>query len=284
MSVPCAWPSMETKPDWPGGRTLTAFSTRPAGSGAAPLAPSGSELPQPESAADAAAAAAKSAERDSKTISPGGLLTGPTLTGAQDTQWRMNFLAHLWLADHSNTSLAGAILGDRLRGRIPATLRAELALAIGLHRRVDAVTDRHPVTRAARARFAAGERRYAGIVLDIVCDHLLARRWSAFSAIPLEDFARRAAAEVAHDAAWSRDVEALAPDAEDLRRLLLSYALEEGIDRALQRTARRLSRPQGLLDAARNWRDHALALQPGFAELLDDLRDAAQVFVRSRSA
>ena len=56
----------------------------------------------------------------------------------------MNFLAHLWLAERTGTSLAGAVLGDVVRGADLSAYPPALALGIQLHRRVDATTDRHP--------------------------------------------------------------------------------------------------------------------------------------------
>lgn len=192
----------------------------------------------------------------------------------------MNFLAHLWLAERTQTSLAGAILGDEFRGRIPADMPAALALAIGLHRRVDAVTDRHPAIQSARERFPAGARRYGGIVLDIACDHLLARRWDEFSGEALDVFAGRAAQDVEQDRSWA-DLGHRAPRADDLRRLLLSYAQEAGIELAIRRTAERLRDPQGLLTAGRDWPRHATALEDAFPALLADVLTAAQAFVRT---
>lgn len=197
---------------------------------------------------------------------------------------RMNFLAHLWLAERTRTSPAGAILGDRLRGRIPADLPPALALAIRLHRRVDAQTDRHPLIQTARGRFAGGERRYAGIVLDMVCDHLLAQRWSEFSTEALPEFAHRAALAVTDDPAWPQHAASRTADAEDFRRLLLSYVEPDGIDRAFVRIGGRMSRPQALLEAARRWTEHATDLNPDFPRLLSDLSDVARDYVRAAQA
>ena len=87
----------------------------------------------------------------------------------------MNFLAHLWLTDRAGLPLAGAILGDILRGALPADMPEPLARSVMLHRHVDAHTDRHPRVVAAREHFAPGARRYAGILLDVLFDHVLAQ-------------------------------------------------------------------------------------------------------------
>ena len=91
----------------------------------------------------------------------------------------MNFLAHLWLAERAALPLAGAVLGDVVRGRLDGRLPPLLERSIALHRRIDVVTDAHPLVIQARARFENGQRRYAGIVLDVLHDHALALAWPA---------------------------------------------------------------------------------------------------------
>jgi acyl carrier protein phosphodiesterase len=183
----------------------------------------------------------------------------------------MNFLAHLWLAEQARLPLAGAILGDVLRGPMPETMPPDLAQSVQLHRRLDAATDRHPRVQAARSAFAPGERRYAGIVLDLLYDHVLAQDWPRYSAEPIGDFARRAAGDVAAAGAWFERAEHAAPRAEPFAELLLSYASPAGFELAARRTAARLSRPQGMLEAMRHWPTHLPRVREGLPDLLADL-------------
>lgn len=110
----------------------------------------------------------------------------------------MNWLAHLYLARHGDEAMLGALLGDFAFGssgleRFGRVEHAEILL----HRRIDRRTDTHPAVLDLRARFPDGRRRYAGIVLDVYFDHLLARdwtRWSArdpWTAVPLDAFTAR---------------------------------------------------------------------------------------------
>ena len=183
----------------------------------------------------------------------------------------MNFLAHYWLTDRAQLPLAGALLGDVLRGALPPQMPPALARSVALHRRVDATTDRHPRVVAARATFPQGARRYSGIVLDLLLDHVLARGWQAYSAEPLSRFADRSAAEVAQAAAWFEHAGDRAPDPGRFSALLQSYATAAGIERAIERTARRLRVPGGLLDAAAGWPERLAGLQQDLPVLLTDL-------------
>lgn len=190
----------------------------------------------------------------------------------------MNFLAHLWLSDQAGLPLAGAVLGDVVRGRLDGRLPLQLERSIALHRRIDAVTDRHPRIAAAREDFEPGARRYAGIVLDVLHDHALARRWPE-QPETLTAFALRAAASVADPGAWQLAVGRAAPQAARFAALLQSYRQPDGIDEAFARIAARLARPQPLLDAAKGWRQRMTAVEADGPGLITDLETAALNFV-----
>lgn len=186
----------------------------------------------------------------------------------------MNFLAHLWLADRSRTSLAGAVLGDVVRG---ADLRAypdDLAEGIRLHRRVDALTDRHPRLQPLRADFAPGARRYAGIVLDLAADHALVQGWSGLHPEPLEVFCHRVATTVAAASPWMVHAGGRPVSAPDFAALLHSYGSEAGINTALQRIAPRLRDPPALLAAGAEALAWSSRLEPLLPALLADLLGA----------
>jgi len=192
----------------------------------------------------------------------------------------MNFLAHLWLADQTTTSLAGAVLGDWLHGRVPEHLPPEIRLGVSLHRRVDVMTDAHPAIVATRTQFPHGDRRYAGIVLDVVTDHLLWNRWDEFSDEKLPDFCARCGADVQANARWFDEAGGFAPTAREFELLLLSYGSAGGIRHALHRIADRMRKPEGLIAASERWPEHAELLAPRLDELLGDLSAAALAFVR----
>lgn len=104
----------------------------------------------------------------------------------------MNFLAHLYLGPNEPQPLLGGLLGDFVKGRMEdIALPAGVRQGIWLHRRVDVFTDAHPLFLRSRQRVGADRRRYAGIMVDMFYDHLLARYWSDFSDEPLSEFTAR---------------------------------------------------------------------------------------------
>lgn len=105
----------------------------------------------------------------------------------------MNFLAHSLIpelaAEHRHPDLvAGGFLGDFLKGPVPADLPPMLEAGIRLHRRIDAYSNRQPGIRASCARFPNELRRFAPVFVDVIADHLLARRWPRFATEPLPAF------------------------------------------------------------------------------------------------
>jgi acyl carrier protein phosphodiesterase len=91
----------------------------------------------------------------------------------------MNHLAHAVLAGDDPARIVGGLLGDFWRGSLPPDWPAPVAAGVRLHRHIDSYTDAHPATCDARARFEPPFRRYAGILLDVWFDHLLAVRLDA---------------------------------------------------------------------------------------------------------
>nr|WP_246389788.1 ACP phosphodiesterase [Halomonas cerina] len=86
-------------------------------------------------------------------------------------------MAHAWLArGGSDDFLYGNLIADGVKGADLSAWPAAVAAGIRHHRRVDAFVDAHPVVADALARAPREQRRYAGIALDLVWDHFVARR------------------------------------------------------------------------------------------------------------
>ncbi|HET9034338.1 MAG TPA: ACP phosphodiesterase [Dokdonella sp.] len=100
----------------------------------------------------------------------------------------MNHLAHALLSGPDKAIQLGGWLGDFVRGRIDSELPIGVQRGIALHRAIDTFTDSHAEIRSLRALFEPAYRRYAGILVDIWFDHLLARDFSRWSEIPLHVF------------------------------------------------------------------------------------------------
>jgi acyl carrier protein phosphodiesterase len=129
----------------------------------------------------------------------------------------VNYLAHFHLARDHDAWMLGALLGEYIKGPLTGAWPLEWEKGIRLHRQIDAFSDQHD-TRLQFARLLPAEyRRYAGIVLDVYCDHLLSLHWSKFHAEPLSKFAVRVYTLL------NKEMEHLPPAAARMAQRLIDY-------------------------------------------------------------
>lgn len=184
----------------------------------------------------------------------------------------MNVLAHAFLAGSDAELRLGGVLGDFVHGTPDPALPARVRDGIHLHRSIDSFTDSHPEVRTARERMQPPFRRYAGILLDVWFDHLLARDFAMWSDMPLHAFSRNLRAEL-HAA------EAILPDG--LKRFLsymdrhdlpAGYADVERVAGAFAGLSQRLSRANPVADGVPVLQSQAAELERTFANFFPDLR------------
>ena len=161
----------------------------------------------------------------------------------------MNVLAHALLAAPDPELMLGGLIGDFVRGRIDDALPKRVRDGIALHRAIDAYTDAHEDVAAARRLFDPPFRRYAGVLLDVWFDHLLARQWTRFGDGDLDAFSDRVRSVIdAGDAILPERMRAFAAylASNDLPAAYRDTAM---IGRVLHGMSRRLTRENPLADA-----------------------------------
>lgn len=115
----------------------------------------------------------------------------------------MNYLAHAFLAGEQGEAFRlGNLMADHIKGPADSALEflpqrcsevfsEDLLAGIRYHRHIDRTVDHSPLIVGLRELFSREYRRYAGIVLDMAWDHLLARSWGDYSDNALPVFASR---------------------------------------------------------------------------------------------
>ena len=197
----------------------------------------------------------------------------------------MNFLAHAYLAGPAPADRLGGMLGDFVKGPLPAGLPEEVAAGVALHRRIDSFADAHPAFRASRARVSAERRRYAGVMVDLFYDHFLARHWHEFSVEPLEDFTTGTYALLARHAVLLPP--RLAQIFPYMRRedWLGSYRALSSVGEALDNMSRhRLTRPNRLAGAGLELEEAYEGFERDFRAFLPDALAFAAQFREARAA
>lgn len=109
----------------------------------------------------------------------------------------MNYIAHLHIAQETQTSFAGNLLGDFQWQADPN----QEAFYTGwqLHQAVDTFVDAHPASADFKNIPRSGRRRFAGIIQDVVMDYWLINHWQTFSSESFNTFAERAVSALVQD-------------------------------------------------------------------------------------
>ena len=198
----------------------------------------------------------------------------------------MNYLAHFHLAarlasargEAGDGLLIGALLGDHVKGPLRGDYPDDWEEGIRLHRRIDALTDSHPLTRDCLRGFPGDFRRYAGIALDICFDHVLSQHWpdawgEESDRPSLEHFSQHC-----YQTLLNAD-ELLPESARRQTHFLADYnvlcSLQDwhNTHRTLSRIARRLRRPNPLQDCAAILAPRRVEIEHCFLDLYPALID-----------
>jgi len=184
----------------------------------------------------------------------------------------MNFLGHLHLSGDEPLVIAGNFMADAVKGRDLSRFHPDVRRGILLHRAIDHFTDGHPLHRAGRERVRDHAGRYAGVVMDIFYDHLLAESWPRWHSEPLPDFAQRMYALLqAHGNILPDRTRAMLPHM--VRGdWLTSYGTMEGLARALAGLARRVPMGQVMHGSERVLAEHLERYREEFARFFPEVQ------------
>ena len=163
----------------------------------------------------------------------------------------MNFLAHFLLTPDDDELIVGQMLGDFTERGWRERASPRVQEGVRLHQKIDVFADRHAVVEAARRRFESPYRRYAGVMLDVYFDHVLARDFGRYGGgLSLGEFSRRCygALERAGGGTPPRMQRAMRSMRE--HDWLGAYATIDGVRGALRGIARRLRRANPLAEGA----------------------------------
>lgn len=179
----------------------------------------------------------------------------------------MNHLAHLALAGDRPKMVIGGFLGDFVKGQLQNRFEPEIEVGIRLHRAIDAYTDQHPKVTTAACRFKPPYRRYSGIILDVLFDHLLAQNWSDYYDGELQHFSSEALTLLVESSGH------LPSEAQQLAKRmhsansLASFGEIRFLEAAFSQLSQRLTRTNPIANA------HFICL-----ELLPDIREDFRLF------
>lgn len=101
----------------------------------------------------------------------------------------MNYLAHSFLSYQNTDLIIGNFIADSIQGNRFEGLTANIIKGITLHRKIDVFTDTHPIFLTSKYRFRKDFGKYSGVLTDIFYDHFLAKNFSLYSSLSLQQHA-----------------------------------------------------------------------------------------------
>lgn len=188
----------------------------------------------------------------------------------------MNFLAHALLAGDASALIVGGVIGDWIKGPLPGVLPDDLAKGVALHRAIDSFVESNPAFCRSRSRISVDRRRYAGVLVDVFYDHLLARNWAAIHNQPLHEYCEavyRLIKDRLNDIPVSSRPALTLMAEEDW---LTSYEQIEGIADVLARMSRRARQPNPLANGEQEFLADVDGFTSDFYVWLDDTREFCQ--------
>jgi len=184
----------------------------------------------------------------------------------------LNFLAHALLAGDDPALMVGGVVGDWIKGILPGMLPPDLAKGVTLHRAIDHFAESNIAFNQSRSRISSERRRYAGVLVDIFYDHLLARHWQDVHEQPLDVFCNTVYEMINDRLPELPETSHPALKMMAQQNWMLSYAHMDGIADVLQRMSRRARQPNPLANGEQEMLADMAGFSSDFQEWLKDTR------------
>lgn len=188
----------------------------------------------------------------------------------------MNFLAHIYLSGDNDLIKIGNFMADGIRGKQFEHFPEDVQKGIILHRFIDTYTDSHDIFRKSTKRLHERYHHYAGVVVDIVYDHFLAKNWANYSDEKLEDFIHRFYSSLHYN------YDILTEKTQDLmpymieRNWLLTYRTVDGIHQILTQMDRRSKNISKMQFAVEELREFYDDFEEEFTSFFEEMRIQAK--------
>ena len=183
----------------------------------------------------------------------------------------MNYLAHIYLSGDHELVTIGNFIADGFKGKEYKKQPKEIQIGVLLHRHIDTFTDSHPTVRKSTKRLHEKYSHYSGIIVDMLYDHFLAKNWSQYSIIPLEEYVESFydSLEKNHQLLPLRIQKMMPYMIAD--NWLVSYASIEGISRALDGMNRRTKHKSSMNEAVNELEEFYSEFENEFTPFFDEL-------------
>jgi acyl carrier protein phosphodiesterase len=193
----------------------------------------------------------------------------------------MNFLAHLYLAEGPEGKI-GNFIADAVKGKQHNLFSAKIQQGILHHRAIDSFTDTHSIVKISKRRLQLKYGHYKAVIIDILYDHFLAKNWSLYSSVPLEDFCQNTYNLLqTHQTILPKKTKHLLPYMTE-QNWLYNYRTTEGISQILwgmnQRTKGLSQMDLASQDLLENYRE----FEDDFTLFFEDLQGFSATYLKNQ--
>lgn len=189
----------------------------------------------------------------------------------------MNYLAHAFLSNNDEELLVGNFIADHLRGNNFTGLSQRVIEGVLLHRKIDSFTDEHVEFKKSKRLFYNGFEKYSGILIDIYFDYFLAKDFSKYASIPLQEFSRKVYKIYTDNHQHLPKTSSRFLEYVIQNNVYLSYSRLEGIETVLNHLSHRIKHHVQLDDSIQLFKKHEAELQNNFDVFF---QDAIQHFLK----
>jgi len=183
----------------------------------------------------------------------------------------MNYLAHIYLSGENDLVTIGNFIADGIKGKSYKKFSKDVQVGILLHRHIDTFTDAHKTVRKSTKRLHKKYGHYSGVIVDILYDHFLAKNWSNYSDMPLDDYVDTFYDSLEeHYNILPLRIQKMMPFMMT-DNWLLSYASIDGIQRVLEGMNRRTKNRSGMNEAVNELEAFYADFEDEFTSFFEEL-------------
>jgi acyl carrier protein phosphodiesterase len=190
----------------------------------------------------------------------------------------MNYLAHAFLSFGNEPVIVGNYIADHIKLANAGHLPPEIKQGILLNRRIDHFTDTHPLFIKSKRNFYDGFERYSGVLVDIYYDHILAKNFSKYSDVGLQEFT-----EDIYATLWKNKMHL--PESSigflnyaENHNTFFEYSKREGIELVLKHLSHRINHGIWLNESMHLFIANERSIEEDFREFFEELMREAKAF------
>ena len=182
----------------------------------------------------------------------------------------MNYLGHLYFSNNDLELMYANLFGDFVKGKNYTQYSEKVQFGVHLHRTIDDYIDNHPAVLELLHKLYEPLPKVAGIAIDLMFDHLLAKNWNDYHDVPLEEFLDNFHMYDINLDQYDKPQFSFVVDKMREHKWMYHYKTTFGLTKACEGLSKRISFPNVLHKGAQVFEIHEANIEKTFREFMDD--------------